>query len=230
MASRPGALLETLCGRCCGLKVHMVWAALAFIGLTLECQPGMAQSGTSHPPVISTSTQWTLDAPMLASADANGAPGNGFSKQANFSPDGTHLLFWSRSTNIVSGATNSFQQLYLKDLITGAVSVVSSDVHGAEGNNDSSNPANSGQILMFSPDGRKALFESAADNLGPAGTNGLEQIFIKDWPSGAVTLVSADGSGAIASGSSSFPVFSPDGTEVAFASTSTNLAAGTTNG
>jgi len=265
----------------------MVWAALAFIGLTLECQPGMAQSGTSHPPVISTSTQWTLDAPMLASADANGAPGNGFSKQANFSPDGTHLLFWFRSTNIVSGATNSFQQLYLKDLITGAVSVVSSDVHGAEGNNDSSNPANSGQILMFSPDGRKALFESAADNLGPAGTNGLEQIFIKDlttgsvtlvstdghgvpgnansmdftfspdgtkvafdsistnlvpggttgqqvfvkdWPSGAVTLVSADGSGAIASGSSSFPVFSPDGTEVAFASTSTNLAAGTTNG
>src|SRR5437667_6208725 len=120
------------------------------------------------------------------------------------------------STNIVSGATNSFQQLYLKDLITGAVSVVSSDAHGAEGNNDSSNPANSGQILMFSPDGRKALFESAANNLGPAGTNGLEQIFIKHLTAGSVTLVSTDGHGVPGNANSMDFTFSPDGTKVAF--------------
>ncbi|PYT70922.1 MAG: hypothetical protein DMG39_14495 [Acidobacteria bacterium] len=37
---------------------------------------------------------------------------------------------------------------------------------------------------------------------------------------GAVTLVSADGNGQLGNGSNSFPAFSPDGTEVAFVSTS----------
>src|SRR5256885_16901019 len=33
---------------------------------------GLAQSNSSQPPVISTSTQWTLDAPVLASSSASG--------------------------------------------------------------------------------------------------------------------------------------------------------------
>jgi uncharacterized repeat protein (TIGR01451 family) len=228
-----------------------------------------------------------LDVPTLVSTTANGVSGNSFSLHANFSPDGAHLLFWSGSSNLVPGAYNGFQQLYMKDLTTGVVSLVSGDVNGAPGNGASSNPSNSSQVFMFSPDGTKVVFESAATNLVLVGTNGNGQIFIKDvttgavtlvsanvngvqgnngsqnfsfspdgtkvtfdssatnlLPSptqssdifvkdlttGAVTLVSADGNGVEGNGASSFPVFSPDGTEMAFVSTSTNLTAGATTG
>ena len=284
MASRLTILLEGAFGKWSSRKTHIAWAVCALLGLTFASELGKAQSNTSHPPVISTSTQWTLNAPVLASSSASGVPSNGFSLLGSFSPDGTHLLFWSRSTNVAPGATSGFSELYIKDLTTGAVSVVSADANGVEGNNDSSNPNNSSQILMFSPDGTKVVFESAATNLTganghqhifikdlTAGTvtlmsvdaNGIqgnansmdftfspdgtkvafdststnlipaastgEQVFVKDLTTGAVTLVSTDSSGVAGNGASSFPVFSPDGTQIAFVSTSTNLAAGATN-
>jgi len=143
--------------------------------------------------------------------------------QGGFSPDGTHLLFWSRSTNIVPGATSGSSQLYLKELTTGAVSVVSTDANGIEGNSDSTNPNNSSQILMFSPDGTKVVFESAATNLIASGANGRQHIFIKDLTTNAVSLVSVDANGIQGNGNSNNFTFSPDGTKVVFDSASTNL-------
>lgn len=229
MASRLTVFKQGAFGKHSRGKKHVVWALCALLGLTLASEFGKAQSNTTHPPVISTSTQWTLDAPVLASSSASGSPSNGFSQQGGFSPDGMHLLFWSRSTNIVPGATSSSSQLYLKDLTTGAVSVVSADATGAEGNSDSSVPNNSSQILMFSPDGTKVVFESAATNL-VAGANGRQQIFIKDLTTNAVTLVSVDASGNQGNANSMNFTFSPDGTKIAFDSASTNLISGGTTG
>lgn len=230
MASRLTVFLEEAFSKHSRAKKRFVWVVCALLGLTLAGELGKAQSNTSHPPVISTSTQWTLDAPTLASSGASGVPSNGFSMQGGFSPDGTHLLFWSRSTNIVPGATSGSSQLYLKDLTTGAVSLVSSDVNGVEGDSDSTNPNNSSQILMFSPDGRSVVFESAATNLVSGGANGHQQIFIKDLTTGAVNLVSVDANGIQGNGNSMNFTFSPDGTKVAFDSASTNLITGGTTG
>lgn len=230
MASRLTAFLEGAFGKYSRVKTHLVWIVCALLGITLASELGKAQSGSSQPPVISTSAQWTLDAPVLASSSASGTPSNGFSMQGSFSPDGTHLLFWSRSTNIAPGATLGFSELYLKDLTTGAVSVVSADPNGVEGNSDSTNPNNSSQILMFSPDGTKVVFESAATNLVSAGANGHQQIFIKDLTTGAVTLVSVDANGIQGNANSMDFTFSPDGTKVAFDSASTNLIPGGTTG
>src|SRR5215472_10679158 len=230
MASRLTVFLEEAFGKHSRGKKRFVWAVCGLLGLTLASELGKAQNNTSHPPVMSTSTQWTLDAPLLASSSASGVPSNGFSMQGGFSPDGTHLSFWSRSTNIVPGATSSFSELYLKDLKTGAVSIVSSDANGVEGNSDSSNPNNSSQILMFSPDGTRIVFESAATNLIPAGANGHQHIVIKDLMTGAVTIVSVDANGIQGNGNSMDFTFSPDGTTVAFDSASTNLTQGGTAG
>ncbi len=230
MALRPGALLKTLFSKPSLGKMHAVLAVCALLGLTIQCQPGMAQSSTSHPPVISTSPQWTLGAPILASSDVNGVLGNGFSLQANLSPDGTRVLFWSKSTNLAPAATNGLEQLFLKDLTTGAISVVSADATGAAGNSTSSDPNNAGQILLFSPDGTKVVFESAASNLVAGGTNGHQHIFVKDLTNGSVTLVSKDANGIQGNGFSLDFSFSPDGTKVAFDSTSTNLIAPGTTG
>src|SRR5882672_3473837 len=161
MASRLRDLLEKqFCEWAVG-KTLIVFSACALLGLTVECQPGRAQSSTSHPPVIATSTQWTLDAPKLVSTNASGVSGNSFSLHPNFSPDGTHLLFWSASNNLVLGAGNGNEQLYIKDLTTGAIALVSGDMSGAPGNNGSLNPNNSSQVLMFSKDGTRVAFESA---------------------------------------------------------------------
>lgn len=229
MASRLTFFLEEAFGKHSRGKKRFAWIVCALLGLTLASELGKAQSNTSHPPVISTSTQWVLDVPILASSSASGAPSNGFSMQSGFSPDGTHLLFWSRSTNIAPAATSGLSQLYVKDLTTGAVSVVSSDANGVEGNSDSTNPNNSSQILMFSPDGTQVVFESAATNL-VAGAIGHQEIFIKNVTTGAVTPVSVDANGSQGNANSMNFTFSPDGTQVAFDSASTNLVSGGTTG
>src|SRR5438874_1428572 len=223
MASRLTVLRERVFGNSSGRKAKVVSTICALLGLALAGELGLAQSNSSQPPVISTSTQWTLDAPVLASSSASGVPSNGFSMQGGFSPDGTHLLFWSRSTNISPAATSGFSELYLKDLTTGQVSVVSADANGVEGNNDSTNPNNSSQILMFSPDGTQVAFVSTSSNLAAGATNTHSQIYVKNLQSGAITVESADANGNEANNDSLYPMFSPDGSKLAFNSISTNL-------
>ncbi len=229
MASRLRRLAEERFGDWSIGRAVSVLMACALLGLTVECQPGRAQSSTSHPPVIATSTQWALDAPKLASTNASGVSGNSFSLHPNFSPDGTHLLFWSASTNLpVPGAGNGNEQLYIKDLRTGAIALVSGNTSGDPGNAASLNPNNSSQVLMFSPDGTRVAFESGATNLSLGATNGSMHIFVKDLTTGAVTLVSADANGIQGNNSSQNFSLSPDGTKVVFGSSATNLLANPT--
>src|SRR5712692_7629980 len=176
-----------------------------------------------------TATATNLGAPLLVSTNSSGVAGNGFSVHANFSPDGTHLLFWSNSNNLASSSNRGFQQLYIKDLTTGAVAFVSADAGGIAGNNASTNPNNSCQVRMFSPDGKKVVFESEATNLVPGGTNGNAHIFVKDLTTGTVTVESADANGVQGNGNSMDFAFSPDGTKVAFDTSSSNLVSTATH-
>src|SRR4029077_12522308 len=71
-------------------------------------------------------------------------------------------------------------------------------------------------------DGTKIAFESAATNLVPGGSAG-EQVFLKDLPTGAVIIVSADANGVPGNNGSSDPNFSRDQSQLAFQSTATSL-------
>jgi uncharacterized repeat protein (TIGR01451 family) len=84
------------------------------------------------------------------------------------------------------------------------------------GNGDSS-------VAVFSPDGTKIAFESAASDLGPADHNGLGDTYVRDLATGTTTLVSVATSGDSGNGESWSPVFSPDGTRIAFESTAFDL-------
>jgi Tol biopolymer transport system component len=128
-----------------------------------------------------------------------------------FSPDGTKVAFVSQATNLVPGDTNLKYDIFVKDLQTGAITLVSRASDGTIGNGDSDSP-------VFSPDGTKIIFSSTSANLVAGDTNASADIFVKDLSTGAITIVSRASDGSLGTGNSTVPVFSPDGTKVAFRS------------
>jgi Tol biopolymer transport system component len=156
------------------------------------------------------------------STDASGGEGNYGSYNQVFSPDGTKLAFESDASNLVGGDTNGWADIFVKDLATGAIQRISTDAAGSQANRASHNP-------VFSPDGAKVAFDSYASNLVPGDTNGDGDIFVKNLSTGGTTRVSTAADGTQGNGSSFGPIFSPDGTKVAFASDASNVVPGDTN-
>ncbi len=113
----------------------------------------------------------------LVSGTAAGVVGNGFSVGGVFSPDGTRVLFSSDASNLVAGDTNFAQDLFVKDLTTGEVTLVSGTAAGVVGNSSSSGS-------VFSADGTRVLFGSNASNLVAGDTNFTQDLFVKDLTTG----------------------------------------------
>ncbi len=157
------------------------------------------------------------------STDALDGEADNFSWQAKFSPDGTKVLFISWASDLVAGDTNGVGDVFIKDLVTGDITRVNTDALGGEANSQTYGAS-------FSPDGTKVVFATSASNLVAGDTNGTADVFIKDLTTGAVTRISTDAADGQSNANSLNPVFSPDGTKVAFASSSSDLVAGDTNG
>ena len=81
-----------------------------------------------------------------------------------FSGDGRFVAFDSAASNLVSGDTNGFADVFLHDRQSGTTERVSVSSNGAEGDSFSEAPA-------ISADGRIVAFQSAASNLVPGDTN-----------------------------------------------------------
>ncbi len=105
------------------------------------------------------------------SIGANGE-GNDNSFVPAIFPDGSKVAFSSEATNLVAGDTNGTQDVFVKDLATGVVTLVSTGANG-QGDGGSYRSAISG-------DGTKIVFESRASNLVAGDTNGVGDVFIKN--------------------------------------------------
>ncbi|HEY8383648.1 MAG TPA: hypothetical protein VIL09_16015 [Microvirga sp.] len=153
----------------------------------------------------------------------DGTEGNRDSYNAKVSPDGRFVVFESEANNLVAGDTNDSQDIFLKDLQTGAITRVSTAADGTQGNNNSYDAA-------VSADGRYVVFESEASNLVAGDTNNRQDVFRKDLVTGTITRISAaaDGTGGVSSSSNA--TMSPDGRFVLFDSPSGNLVPGDGNG
>ena len=158
---------------------------------------------------------------MLASITAAGTKGNLDSFRSSLSSDGTSVAFESFATNLDPAPADLFPDIFVKDLVTGDLSLASAADDGTKGNGDSSRPS-------LSADGRRVAFGSTATNLDPADLDECEDLFVKDVVTGDLILASTTAAGTKGGcfgrvGGSSAPSMSEDGMKVAFESTAPNF-------
>jgi hypothetical protein len=156
------------------------------------------------------------------SVDSAGAQGNSDSYRPSISADGRFVAFYSFATNLVTGDTNGFIDIFVRDRQSGTTERASVDSGGAQGNNGSAWPSISG-------DGRFVAFWSYASNLVTGDTNWFIDVFVHDRQSGTTERVSVDSGGAQGNDWSYWPSTSADGRFVAFWSHASNLVTGDTN-
>jgi WD40 repeat protein len=89
------------------------------------------------------------------------------------SGDGSAVIFFSASTNLVAGDTNGFGDIFLHEIATGTTTIASLADSGGQGNGQ---PANSD----ISATGQYVAFASNADNLVVGDANGIRDVFVRD--------------------------------------------------
>jgi len=157
------------------------------------------------------------------SVDSSEVQGNNASYSPSASADGRYVAFQSFASNLVSGDTNGWDDIFVRDTLTGTTTRLSVDSSGAQGNSESGWPS-------ISADGRYVAFRSDDSNLVSGDTNGSGDIFLRDTHTGKTTRLSVDSSGTQANNWSEFPSISADGHYVAFDSEASNLVSADTNG
>ena len=157
------------------------------------------------------------------SLDSSGVQANDASFRLGLKADGSIVAFDSLASNLVTGDTNGFPDIFVHERATGITTRVSVDTVGTEANDWSLSPA-------ISADGNLVTFRSLAWNLVSGDTNGTWDIFVHDRGTGTTERVSVDSAGVQANNNSDGPVISADGRVVAFSSRASNLVSSDLNG
>jgi len=162
----------------------------------------------------------------LVSVNLSGVGGNGDSLPVDLSTNGRYAVFESSASDLVSGDTNTTTDVFVRDLVSGTMVLVSVNTNGVAGNGAS-------HSASMTPDGRYVAFSSAATDLVPDDTNGIPDIFVRDLQVSRTALASP---GAVLSSSpyrlsgSQAPLLSDDGRYVVFYSAATGLVAAAQSG
>ena len=160
---------------------------------------------------------------VRVSIAADGAEANESSGEPDLSEDGRWIVFTSRADNLVEGDTNSGDDVFVRDMATGLIALVSVGRRGAPAAGDSSAPA-------ISADGRYVTFSSDAPNLAAGDDNRRQDVFVRDLATGRTRLISVarGGRGAqnlsLTANRAQVSDVSRDGRFVVFESAATNLA------
>jgi Tol biopolymer transport system component len=160
----------------------------------------------------------------VVDVDSSGTLGNAGVQGdvVSITPDGRFVAFASGATNLVSGDTNGFTDVFVRDRVAGTTVRVSVDSTGAEGNWDSWYPS-------ISADGSKVAFLSGATNFAAGVTLHFIEAYVHDLATGVTEIDSVDTSGNPSVYGLISLALSGDGNSVAFV-TVASLAAGDTNG
>lgn len=150
--------------------------------------------------------------------------GNGTHSEYSVSADGNLIAFTSSSTNLHANDTTNASDVFLKNMTTNSVTLVSEETGGtSDGTLVSTQPA-------ISDDGAYVIFSSTADQLIAGDTNTLQDIYAYKVSDGTLSRISVDSSEVEATGGNSYEAdVSSDGRYVVFQSDATNLVTGDGN-
>jgi Tol biopolymer transport system component len=112
------------------------------------------------------------------SVSSRGAQANRFSGPLSMSPEGRYVAFDSLASNLVASDRNKHVDVFVHDSKTGRTILASLGVRGNQGNSYS-NVGVLGDAL--SANGRYLVFYSNASNLVTRDTNGVSDVFVRDF-------------------------------------------------
>jgi hypothetical protein len=159
-----------------------------------------SSTSPSYLGVYDSATGVTTSVPFIP---GGGTPSQGYTPVKAFSGNGQVVAVTTAASNLPQWPGSIYQQVYVIDMATASVELVSKDSSGVAGNNHSGGPS-------LSDDGRLVAFASGASNLVIGDTNGTGDVFVHDRVTHVTTRVSANGTYQ-ATGASSQAAISGDG-------------------
>ena len=110
----------------------------------------------------------------------------------------------SRSTNLDPADTDTDYDIYVKDLVSGELTLASVSDAGVDGNNRSEAPSLSGD--------KPRSFQSEATNLHAKDTDNGSDVYVKNLVNGHLRLASTSDAGVKGNAASLIPELAVDGT------------------
>lgn len=190
-------------------------AAVLLLVATLASSLALVPSspaGAATPPAVS----------ALVSAKAGPLVGDQAADRLDLAAGGRFVAFASKATNLVPGTTAVRQRIYLRDLWTNALTLVSRTSAGAP------NEAHDAHLGSISPDGEWIVL-STKEALVPSDVNDLVDVYLWRRSTRAIELVSLTNAEQLGNADSGFNLgdaradVSDDGRYVFFTSAATNL-------
>ncbi len=154
------------------------------------------------------------------SVTPNGVLGNAWSEKRNISADGRYVVFDSSSNNLTSDEGVTDFNVYMKDMLTGEVRLISRNFNGGA--------ANGSRRPDISADGRWVVFESTSQTMFADSANSPSQIVLYDRLTNTLTRLT-DLSGTKGNAASVNASISSDGRTIAFQSAASNLSVSNTS-
>ncbi len=154
----------------------------------------------------------------ILSLTSSGGQSNGTSSDAAISSDGKFVAFESSAGNLVPDDINGKNDIFVYDMETGFLEMVSKSDKGFQGLNTSDNPC-------ISSNGNFIAFDSLSSNLVSGDTNSKRDIFVYDRNSKTILRVSMGAHGMQGNNDSTGAAISSNGLCVAFKSNADNLVA-----
>lgn len=150
-------------------------------------------------------------------------PGNSSSDFPAASDDADFVAFTSFATNLVPGDTNFRGDVFVWRRAAGAILRASVGPGSVQADDHCEFPD-------IDPGGTLVVFHTAATTLDPTDTNGLKDVYLRNWYSGYTQRISRRPGGGAPNGNSEFAAISADGNFVVYTSHATDIVAGDTNG
>jgi Tol biopolymer transport system component len=155
----------------------------------------------------------------LVSLTPQGTPADDFSTGPSLSADGRYVAFDSCATDLVAGDSNARCDIFVRDLVNGATTLVTRSIDTAGSNQNTYAP-------QISRNGRYVGFTSTASNLVADDTNAVDDAFVFDRDTQSLERVSLGSQEEQANSYSFLQGISDDGSEVLFFSVANNLVPG----